>query len=141
MLSQPGQKKIKYEGHSQTKVYVEEAEECIAEVVLATVPSVGFRDRRHYEQMYQEQEHGLEALSQSHSPNDTRNPLGDDVPTTAANLSPPISPVRAEAPTSPVRRQTVDDLGVISRSPSDDSTQRASGFATFPGLKDSAAMG
>ena len=141
MLSQPGQKKIKYEGHSRTKVYVEEAEECIAEVVLAKVPSIGFRDRRHYEQLYREQEHGLEALAHSHSPIDTRNPLDDDVPTTAANMSPPISPVRAEAPALPVRRQTVDGLGVISRSPTDDSTGRASEFATFPGPRNSVAMG
>ncbi|KAF9472910.1 hypothetical protein BDN70DRAFT_886445 [Pholiota conissans] len=53
-ITQPGLPRSMYYGHSKTENYVAEAHRCINEVVLSTVPSVGFRDRHQYENRAQE---------------------------------------------------------------------------------------
>lgn len=125
MISRPGRLKCTWNGKSRTKVYVEEADACIDEVTLSTVPSVGFRDRRHYEQLYQEQE----ASDNSQGLGESQHPPESDVPTTAATYTPlSITDNIEQVPALRTGQQTVDDLGTISRSPGNDS--RA--FATFP---------
>ncbi|KAH9476315.1 Sphingolipid long chain base-responsive protein PIL1 [Psilocybe cubensis] len=53
-ITQPGLPRSLYYGQSKTENLVAEAGRCINEVVLSTVPSVGARDRRHYEQQQQQ---------------------------------------------------------------------------------------
>ncbi|KAF8147991.1 hypothetical protein B0H34DRAFT_803134 [Crassisporium funariophilum] len=49
-LSQPGLPRSLYYGHGKTESLVAEAHRCINEVTLSTVASVGFRDRRQYDE-------------------------------------------------------------------------------------------
>ncbi|KAF8900730.1 hypothetical protein CPB84DRAFT_1778775 [Gymnopilus junonius] len=48
-LTQPGLPRVLYYGQSRTEHFVAETHRAIDDIALQTVPSVGFRDRRHYD--------------------------------------------------------------------------------------------
>ena len=48
-MTQPGLPRTLYYGHSKTEQLVAETYRAINDVALSTVPTVGFRDRRHYD--------------------------------------------------------------------------------------------
>ncbi|KIM38523.1 hypothetical protein M413DRAFT_447754 [Hebeloma cylindrosporum] len=53
-ITQPGLPRSLYYGHSKTEGFVSEASQRINEVTLSGVPTVGFRDRRQYDQVPQQ---------------------------------------------------------------------------------------
>lgn len=161
-ITQPGLPRSLYYGHSKTENYVAEAHRCINEVVLSTVPSVGFRDRQQYE-------HGPEEISGYQPGGDGYNM--NSAPWTPTDSKPqPPPPIRSsndypmqrpfgddDVPTSPVtvtgssfqnqpnqfqqqyaprpEQQTIDDFGVGNRSAGglvDSSNTSGGRFATFP---------
>ncbi|PPQ78454.1 hypothetical protein CVT25_011849 [Psilocybe cyanescens] len=109
-VTQPGLPRSLYYGQSKTENLVAEASRCINEVVLSTVPSVGSRDRRHYEQSFSDAPQQQQELpSQADYPPNS--------PTGAWNEAKPQPP-------APMQPTTSDYLG---------NTQRAFGGNEAPG--------
>ena len=158
-ISQPGLPRPLYYGHSQTENYTAETHRLINEVQLSTVPSVGFRDRRQYEQRPQE----VSGYQPTNDDLSTNNWAAPDVnrqqslppnndyssqrgfgggepgsPISANYSSPPTLNTVLQPPSNfypEQQQQAVDDFGMNSRSPGfmDNAGAASSGrFATFP---------